>query len=255
MIIDNQEIKDFIINDTINRRPNEACGLVLDIDNKLKVFSCENSAKDTKNRFKISRELINSYSKQGKIIGFYHSHKEQGLSQQDSAVLSKLNLISIVCNIDNLDIQEYNPTNNIPNILNRPFIAGVLDCVELIKDIYKKDLNINIPDLIHEIRNIDWDDFESCVKNSKYSEWNNKNYTFLKDFYLNNGFIEISQDQLREYDLILFRFPFCETATHVMLYRNEKIIHHPFGKDSLIEDYNKYYRKYSVNYLRYKDFA
>lgn len=253
MIIDDINIRNFIINYAKEYAPNECCGLILEKNNKIVAIKCNNSAPDKKFRFKISLEDIENNQKDGKIIGFYHSHPEDGLSSQDYAVLNKLNLVSIVCNLSNFEVKEFIPDGSIPSFLKRPFIAGKMDCIELIKDIYQKDLKITLKDFTHPSRFIDWENFEQNISN--YPDWNQESFTCLRDFYLDDGFIEVGPGELREYDLILFRFPFCKTPTHVMLFRNDKIIHHPYNKDSLMEDYNKYYRKYSVNYLRYKDLS
>jgi proteasome lid subunit RPN8/RPN11 len=254
MIIDDLEIKQFIINDTQSSKGEECCGIIIERKGKLQAIKCENSAKNKNKRFKISRAELNERKKTDKIVAFYHSHEGNELSIQDRAVLSKLNLKSIVCNSKTLEINEFEPDNKISPIVGRPFIAGVLDCVELVKDFYKKTFNIIISDLTHEIRTIEWSNFENDVKSGKYLDWNSKDYQFLLNFYLSNGFVEVSKDNPQDLDLLLFRFPFCETPTHVMIFNNDRIIHHPYEQDSKIEKYSKYYQKYSVNCLRYKDF-
>lgn len=254
MLIDDDKIRQFIIEDTKLSKGEECCGIIVEKNNKLQAIKCNNSAINKKNRFKISRAELNERAKTDKIVGFYHSHPENDLSIQDRAVISKLKLKSIVCNSNTLEVKEFEPDNNISPIIDRPFIAGILDCVELVKDFYKKTFNITISDLTHEIRTIEWSNFENDIKNGKYLNWNNKDYQFLLNFYLSEGFVEVNKDNPQDLDLLLFRFPFCETPTHVMIFNNDRIIHHPYEQDSKMEKYSNYYKKYSVNCLRYKDF-
>tara|TARA_B100000287_G_scaffold396159_1_gene411566 strand:- start:226 stop:552 length:327 start_codon:yes stop_codon:yes gene_type:complete len=69
-------IKEYIINHARDESPRECCGLIIEINNKLKAIKCENVAYNKKDLFEISALDYISISKLGKVAGYYHSHTE-----------------------------------------------------------------------------------------------------------------------------------------------------------------------------------
>jgi len=256
-ILDNLEIVNAIKSDVIKRRPIEACGLIIE-NNGYYAIPCENTAQNPKDEFLIDRKEIKDKVGNGKIIGYYHSHESNGdlgASRPDMAVMAKIGLKSIIVDINTLEMKEWDKIDNfIPAFENRPFVAGYLDCSELVKDYYKKNFNIDIKSCDHPIKHMSWEEIK--IKWNELQDFNKEDYLFFKNYFIENGFIEIDKKDLRQHDVILCRAKEISAPIHALVYiKKDFILHHPSGRYSLMEHYTNFYKKLSVFYLRHKDLA
>ena len=142
-ILDNQLLKQEIIDNCLSIKVIEACGLICKNKNGvITVVKATNTSPDPFDNFLISGTFIRQISEQKDIIGYYHSHNTGNAqpSIEDLAVINKLKLICIIYDNRSKTITETHPSLDpfIPPFDNRPFIAGVLDCSELVRDYYKK---------------------------------------------------------------------------------------------------------------------
>lgn len=248
----NESLKNDLIKSTKRRFRIEVCGIIVEKDNQLNVIECENQAQNKNDDFFIDRKELNEKIGTGKLIAYYHSHDgDTNQSPQDLAVSSKLNLTSVIINKQNFDIQVYEPDpNHIPSFYDRPFIAGYLDCSELIKDYYFKVLNVNLPRIDHPIKHLSWTEIKE--KWEELQEYNKNDYNFLLDYFLNNNFYQIKQEELQLHDIILCRAREIECSVHAIIYLgNNNILHHPSERLSGIENYSNFYKKLTTNCLRY----
>jgi hypothetical protein len=115
----------------------------------------------------------------------------------------------------------------------RPFIHTKWDCFTLLKDFYKKELNINLPDV------------------SYFDEWWAKG----EDFYMQTsgaaGFYPTLS--LKKYDVIAMRLN-SHVFNHAAIYLGDnKILHHMGGKFSCIEEIRPAYLNMLFGYFRHKD--
>jgi len=122
---------------------------------------------------------------------------------------------------------------NEPPYTGRPFIHQKWDCFTVLRDFYKRELNIEMPPVTY------------------FDEWWNKG----EDFYMTNsgvaGFYPVTN--LKKYDVIAMRL-FSHVFNHSAIYLGDnKILHHVGGKFSCIEEIRPAYVKMMFGYFRHKD--
>lgn len=255
MLIDNLQIRKDLIESTKRNFNIEVCGIIVDFDGDIKVIECNNHAQNKKEDFFIDRKELNEKIGNGKLLGYYHSHDgDAELSIQDLAVANKLNLIAIIINKANLEIKEFTPDPTyISAFHDRPFIAGYLDCSELVKDYYYKILNISLPTINHPIKNLSWSDIKEHWEELQC--YNKPDYNYLLDYFLNNGFNLINKNDLQKHDIILCRAREIEAPVHCLIYLgNNNILHHPSERVSGFELYSNFYKKLTTHCLRHNLF-
>ncbi|RTK99173.1 MAG: hypothetical protein EKK57_10145 [Proteobacteria bacterium] len=255
MLLELNNIKDQIIANCEEIDFVEACGLLCKEGDVFFVVKADNIADNPFDNFIISNQFIEEIAKTKQIVGYYHSHNSGNAepSIEDLAVISKLNLTCIIYDKLSKTITETNPPAEpfIPPYENRPFIAGILDCSELIRDYYYKSLNITLPKLDHPIKYMSWKEIRE--KWNKLQHYNKQDYNFYLDYFLNNGFREISKEELNKNDIILIRTREIKAPIHALIYMgNNNILHHQSDRLSRYEDYAPFYRKLSVKYVTYK---
>lgn len=245
------KIKSDLLELTFKHSKIECCGVIVDFDGEIKVLQCDNRAKNPKNNFFIDRKELNEKIGNGTLLAYFHSHDDSSEpSLEDWAVATKLNLISIIINKLNKEIKIFNPDPNfIPSFENRPFIAGYLDCSTLVKDYYKKTLNIDLPTLNHPIKHLSWNEIKE--KWNELQHYNKSDYLFLLNYYIDNGFHLIDKNSIKKHDIILCRATEIEAPVHCLIYLGNNILHHPSERKSCVEQYNSFYKKLTTHCLRH----
>lgn len=122
-----------------------------------------------------------------------------------------------------------------PPYTGRPFIHRKWDCFTLLRDYYKRELNIDMPPVEY------------------FDEWWNKG----ENFYLNTsgvaGFYPVTS--LQKHDVIAMRLG-SHVFNHSAIYLGDnKILHHVGGKFSCIETIRPAYMRMMFGYFRHKDLA
>jgi len=224
----------------------ESCGLIIETPNGIIAEPCKNISNFPKHHFLISSEEQREKEYKGKLLGFYHSHvDESDFSYLDKSVSEKTNLECFLYQIPTGKLLSYKPNGWRAPYLGRPFVPGIFDCYQLVKDYYKTELNVELPDLDHPFRFAPTQDAEELPKVG-YS----KKSTFLVDYFLSNGFQKVDDIQLN--DILLIKTDRIDAAAHCLIYYgNDKILHHPGDKLSRIEQYNYFYQKRVVAKLRH----
>lgn len=255
-LLSNLEIRQNIIDNCLSIKVIEACGLICkDSKGVISVVKAVNTSPDPFDNFLISGTFIRQISEEKDIIGYYHSHNSGDArpSIEDLAVINKLKKICVIYDNKSKQITETHPSIEefIPPFDKRPFIAGVLDCSELVKDYYKKSLNIELPKLNHMIKFMSWDEIKE--KWNSLQHFNQLEYNFFLDYFLSNGFQEINANNLQKNDIILCRSREIKAPIHALIYLgNDKILHHPSNRLSEYTYYDKFYKRLSVRFVRYK---
>jgi proteasome lid subunit RPN8/RPN11 len=231
----------------------EVCGLIID-DNGIKKFlKCDNKSKNPRNTFTIDPlEYIKAKSK-GNILGCFHSHiKDSSFSPQDIFNSFKHNLTYYLYNIKKDKFYIFDPKQNQVYLkyINLKYENGIQDCHTLLKDFYLNELNLdidikNIPNRIG-IPYLD-------LRNNKNHDWSLEKY---KSEYERNNFniLYITNiDQLKLYDVIVFKDLYQGVPVHGALFiGNDLILHQRHEVISLIESIRKGHIKYISYILRHK---
>lgn len=247
-----RKTQDFIQQHALSEHPNECCGIVTNLNDEQAPIRCSNLSKNKINEFSLEIKNRNN------IAFYYHSHAEkENFSLTDKLISEKTGIKSILYVVKNNNFLIYEPKGEIISFTGRPFVRGILDCSELVKDFFERTFNIYIPEIRHEVRFLDINE-ENNWENLKH--YNESKDEFLKNFYLDNGFSEIDKNKciknnsfLLRGDLILVRTPKLFVPVHVAVYlENNKILHHPRDRYSLEEEYDLVYKRMTTNILRHK---
>lgn len=242
----NTIIKDNIKKHALECSPNECCGLITHSDGNIISVPCQNISKTPDKAFIINPSEVKKYNFNN-VIGFYHSHfKNSEFTLADIAMSEKINKFCILYVIEKDEIKTYEPIGVEIPYINRPFYIGILDCFTLFKDYYRRELNINLPDVVHEER-FNIDSWKAKEIEKKYK---NNLDTAFSNYFKNNNFIQV--DNLRKYDVILFKMPKIIFPCHVAIYlENNQILHHLYEL-SAIESYSNALKRGTVSMWRHR---
>lgn len=206
------KIKEKIKEHALSLPEEEVAGLIL--SNGM-VIRCINRATDKMVHFIIASGDISKARKKGEIAAVYHSHVpgnygEDRFSENDEVIAEYFKVKAVLYSMKDDKFYEYQPTGKPITYLNRPYIRNIMDEFDLIRDYYKKELNIEITEL------------------------HNKNIEiFLKE----NGFVEVGE--LKKHDILIIKWQNNVNKRQMVLYvGNNKIIVHPEFETSRIADYN-----------------
>lgn len=217
--------------------PNEACGFILAVGKKEKYFPANNVAEYPTKDFVISPRSYADAEDLGTIIGICHSHPEASCepSQADISACEESNKPWHILSWPDNQLFSWEPKEYRPGILGRQFIYGVLDCCTLLRDYYKKELNIDF------------------VCHSGEDNWWDKGENRYLENYEQQGFISISNDMdIQKYDIFLIQL-LSPVPNHAAVYTGDNnILHHVHGRPSNREAYGAYWRKHTTHHLRHK---
>ena len=218
--------------------PKEACGLIIITSKgKEQYFRAKNLAESADEQFILDPISYADAEDTGEIVGICHSHPHEDCKPSDADKVS--------CETSNKPWHILSwPGNKLfswePNGYEAPFVGrrfsyGVLDCCTLMRDVYKKDLNIN---------------FE-CI--SGQDEWWLKGENRYLDNYKEQGFIQIKdENDIQKYDIFLIKLV-SPVPNHAALFiGNDRILHHIHGRLSNREIYGGYWRKHTTHHLRHE---
>ena len=223
----------------------ECCGLL--IFNKktkqLETLKSPNLSANKANLFSISPASYLKASLLGEIIATYHSHVEGDQFSEYDKQNSELNKIKyILYSIDLDSFQEYVPKGYVNQYYGREFYLGKQDCLSLLIEYYKKELNV-------DIKNYYRDD-----------SWLIKNPDCYARHYQEEGFETIQKgplanlSMLQKHDVILMKLLGKANPTHSAIYVGDGVIlHHQLNCYSRIEPYSQTFMDRTTHVLRLKD--
>lgn len=239
----NNMIKDKIAKEEIKKHalelPNEeVCGFVYIFNNKCEILRCENIAENKVISFKIdSKELIKAKNKGWDVIGYYHSHPKGAaiFSDIDKMYSEELQLACYLYAVQTDSYNIYQPNGAISSYEGRIYIHDIQDCYGLVRDYYKKELNLN---LFNYERTFGW--------------WHEGKSLFTDNF-IKEGFVQITDSQkMQKHDAFLMNVG-TNVPSHVAVYLGENfILHHCISRISCKELYNPYWRKHTTHILRHE---
>lgn len=219
-----EEIKDEIKSYALSNQTQEICGLIIENG---KIIPCKNRASDADVHFIIAAADIKRASKKGELIAVYHSHITNGynydyLSKEDIVVSEYLKITSILYSIAENKFYVYEPTGKPVEYEGRPYAKGTIDEFVLIKDYYRKELNIEIRNL--KDRNIE---------------------TFLQK----NGFVAVGE--IKKHDILIIKRPNKLNKEPVIYMGGDKVLIHKEFESSKITEYNYGMKNWTEKIYRY----
>lgn len=243
--------------------PNECCGLIVqDItDGSVQYIRLPNVSPDPANSFEINPKDYADFEFSFGILAIVHSHPN-GSSEPSEIDRVQMGLHGVDWVIVGLgvhsdgeqytSIKRHKPTPYTAPLLGREYYHGSQDCYSLVRDYYKRELNIDLPDFE---RGDNWWEDETA-----------------EPLYQNNfakaGF-EIVHD-LQKHDVILCRVGRTHHINHALIFLGDGtlmiettppvvgdslVLHHPHGRLSVREIYGESWAKRTAMIVRHKDLA
>ncbi|WP_414446863.1 C40 family peptidase [Burkholderia sp. 22PA0099] len=172
--------------------PHECVGLVVQVGGAEQYMPCTNSATEPTEQFMLSAEEFARCEDAGEVVALVHSHP--GARAQPSAAdravceaseIARWVIVSVGVQEDGSiavdDWCEFGPTGFIAPLVGRQFVHGVHDCFSIIRDWYRIERGVVIPDFE---RRDDW--------------WNDGSTSLYVDNYRTAGFVAVGVDAVLE---------------------------------------------------------
>ena len=245
-----EEHKTKIKKQALEESPKECCGILLKNGD---LHACINASGFPQETFAINFADLKNVDVDD-IAAFYHSHP-QGTepSITDKYYAHKRNLESFIYAIKEDEFTKYKPDQffELP-LIGRDFITNEVDCITLVRDYYKRNLNINIEDINHQIREIEPGEWKDHPEFWKYNRRNNEE---LIDLFKKRGFILIDEkENIKEHDLILSDNGLVRAYSHCAVYiGGNSVMHHPYPTKSTKETMSFFKGRGMVVRMRHKN--
>lgn len=214
--------------------PRESCGLVIIRKGREVFFPCVNTSLSD-NNFVIDPADYAKAEDYGEIIAVFHSHYGVPSTPSNADLVScektglKWYIYSVTANTWN----SFNPTGYVSPLVGREFVHGTLDCYSIVKDWYKQELDVNLPEPVRQ------------------DDWWLKGENLYEDNYALAGFVEVT-DSIEKGDVILMQMGSSKVSNHAAVYLGDDLIlHHMHNRLSSRDVYGGMYKKYTTKVLRY----
>lgn len=216
--------------------PREACGLLVVARGRERYVPCRNAASGTEH-FVLPAEDFAAAEDLGEVVAVVHSHPDA------PAAPSEADLVS--CEASGLpwhilswpadDLRTIEPSGYQAPLVGRQFAHGVLDCYTLVRDWYRIERAIALPDFP---RRDDW--------------WHQGEDLYMRH-YAEAGFVAVSQDQPEQTgDVILMQLR-SPVPNHAAVYLGGgHMLHHLHGRLSSRDVYGGYWQEITRCVLRYQ---
>lgn len=224
--------------------PRESCGLVIVVKGKQRYVPCKNVASTPQEHFIIDPLDAMAAEDQGAVIAVVHSHpKIPAVASEDDKVQCEATRlawhivhVSVPDGEENpvaTDIVTIHPCGYKAPLIGRKFSHGILDCYSLVRDYYREEMGIDLPNFD---RRDEW--------------WNNGQNLYMENF-ANCGFEPI-KGPIEVGDIILMQIR-SPVPNHAAVYiGNGQILHHQVNRLSSRDLYSGYFQEITRVIIRYK---
>lgn len=213
--------------------PMEACGLV--IEGK---YCRVRNLSDERDHFSMDMAAVIKWThgELARVEAFVHSHAFQPpiASIADLASCEGLGKPWLIVAMPLKTYQVIEPSGFMAPLVGRPWCWGSLDCYGLVRDAYRMQAGIEIPNY-----NRNWG-------------WWEQGEDLIEQQFAEAGFVRLGPDEdFRALDVIGCKVR-CDVVNHVAVWQaDDKILHHLAGRYSVIEPYNGFFRKCTSLHLRH----
>jgi proteasome lid subunit RPN8/RPN11 len=236
--IDIDAAKNIIRDHAAHCDPYECCGLIVRQGQKQIVLTGNNiTIEDPRHNFTLHPQDYIDAEEQGEIIAIYHSHVNEPPEPSDGdrtlAEMHGLPVIIVSWPSDTWVVCE--PSGFKADLVGRPFVYGVLDCLTLMRDYYKEKHDIDIPEFNYT------------------AKWWERGENLYLDNLPTHGFVRVSA--IKPDDLILMQID-APVPNHCAIYIGDgMMLHHPPAHLSGYHPYvceRGYYALCTVGFWRHK---
>lgn len=234
--------------------PKECCGLIVKAGRKEAYRRCANLSGDLE-QFRMSAEDWAAAEDAGRVLAVVHSHPDAPAepSEADRAACEATGVPWIIVSVREgaiAGLHRFAPSGWQAPLLGRQFFHGVLDCYTLIRDWYRREAGIELPDFARE------------------DDWWNKGEDLYMEGFAQAGFARIPEGApLQPGDVVLMsvRSP---VANHAGIYLGTRplleapglhpvpnaMLHHLYGRLSERVVYGGHWQEITCAVVRHKDF-
>lgn len=219
--------------------PEECCGFILETEGEVTFYKASNISETPQSSFAIDPRDYSKAEDSGNIIAIVHSHCNSNAnpSEADKVSCESSQLPWLIVSYPSKDNKILQPTGLEWPYEKRPFFHGVLDCYSLVRDYYKRELDIDLPNYFRQ------------------DNWWHKDKNMYMDNAKDAGFeiIPTTSGPPKLHDLIVIQTG-AEVPSHGAVYLGDGImLHHMAGRKSCRAPYGGYWKKNTWAYLRHKE--
>jgi proteasome lid subunit RPN8/RPN11 len=217
------------------RAPREACALLVNVGGRERLHICKNLA-ESADHFMIDPRDYAAAEDRGDILAVIHSHPS-GSCQPSQADLVGCETSGLPWHILSLVSGLWitiEPKGYVAPLVGRQYVYGTLDCFSIIRDWYRQERGIELPD------------FPRPPGGAEITE----------DLYVQNferyGFHEIDEDEdLQVGDVVLMKIRSL-IVNHAAIYVGDgKLLHHPTNRLSCREPLGGFWSQYRSSVVRH----
>jgi proteasome lid subunit RPN8/RPN11 len=224
--------------------PREACGLVIIEGGKERYVPCRNTAIGT-DHFALAPEDYAAAEDRGDITVVVHSHPDVPAtpSQADRVSCEASGLPWTIISVmpddagqaHAADVVSIMPEGYQAPLVGREFAHGVLDCYTLVRDWYRRERDVDLPD------------FE------RHDDWWHRGEDLYMRHYAEAGFRPLAEPEAMEAgDVIVMQVRAAE-PNHAGVYLGDgRMLHHLHGRLSTRDVYGGYWADVTRVVLRYQ---
>ncbi len=219
----------------IRQMPKEACALLIVEKGIETLVLCDNVSQE-KDQFMIQADDYAKAETRGEIIGVVHSHvfKPAWPSHADKVSCEGSGLRWFICSVPTGVWSDLAPSGFEAPLVGREWSHGVLDCYSLVRDYYRHEMKIDMPDFEREF---EW--------------WDKGQNLYCPDNWQKAGFYEVPLTDLKKNDALLMQIN-AKVINHAGVYLGDDLfLHHLNRRLSSRDVFAGYYRQRTVRVARY----
>lgn len=219
-----------------DEHPNECCGLVVRVDkgDRVRLVRARNLSREPKRTFVLDPEAWLEVKDDEEVIGIYHTHTVEPAvpSLADRAMCEATNLPWHIVSYPERGYCRIDPCGFEAPYLERPYVKGVHDCYSLLRDWYRREQGIILPDY------------------DRGPVWQGRNL-FIEKFE-EAGFVRLIDVEPQVGDAFLMQFGQTNLAHCAVYVGNNEILHHAEGRLSCKDLFAGIWRRHFSHHLRHR---
>jgi len=218
--------------------PREACGLLIVQKGRETYIPCRNIGVGT-DQFVIHPEDYVRADRLGEIVGVFHSHPHLPAdpSQADKVACEASGLPWFIVSYPSGQWHETQPSGYMAPLVGRAWAHGVLDCYSVIRDWYRAERGIDLPNF------------------DRFDEWWKRGQNLYLDNFGSAGFEALGAVQSQDMEVgdVLLMQVASPVPNHAAIYLGDGLIlHHLQGRLSSRDVYGGYWQKITTHILRHR---